>query len=94
METVSATTHGIEVTITPHYHEDLSKPSLHKYVHSYEVTITNHSGLDVQLLRRHWIISTPVGKMSGTYTFIRLDDDSTFEAEIPEFKLVADFKNN
>jgi len=130
METVSAITHGIEVSITPHYHEDLSKPSLQKYVHSYEVKITNHNGLDVQLLRRHWIItdsnrkvrhvkgdgvigeqptlehkmshrykswcplSTPVGKMSGTYTFVRIDDGSIFEAEIPEFKLVADFKNN
>jgi len=130
MNTVSATTHGIEVTIQPHYHEDMSKPSLNKYVHSYHVKITNHVNLDVQLVRRHWIItdangkvrhvkgegvigqqptleqgqshnykswcplSTPVGKMSGSYTMRRMVDDSEFEIEIPEFRLVASFKYN
>ena len=130
MSRVSATTQDIEVSIVPHYHNDMSKPSLNKYVHSYLVTITNHGGLDVQLLSRHWIItdsnskvrhvkgegvigqqpilepgqshnykswcpmSTPVGKMSGTYTLIRLVDNSAFEVVIPEFKLIADFKNN
>jgi len=130
MNPVSATTLGIEVTVIPHYHKDMSKPSLNKYVHSYQVKISNYSGIEVQLLRRHWIItdangkvrnvkgdgvigqqptlahdhshrykswcplSTPVGKMSGTYTMIRLDNDSEFDVKIPEFRLIADFKNN
>ena len=130
MNTVSVTTNGIEVAVTPQYHGDMSKPSLNKYIHSYQVKITNLSGLDVQLLSRHWIItdanskvrnvkgdgviglqpileteqyhkykswcplSTPVGKMSGTFTMMRMADNSLFEAEIPAFKLIADFKNN
>ncbi len=130
MNTVSATTNGIEVSVTPRYHEDMSKPSINKYVHSYQVKITNLSRLDVQLIKRHWIItdanskvrnvkgdgviglqpilepqhsheykswcplSTPVGKMSGSYTMMRTIDNSFFEIKIPEFKLIADFKNN
>lgn len=130
MNHFSATTEDIEVIVIPHYHAEMSKPSLNKYVHSYEVTIKNHGSFDVQLISRHWIItdannkirhvkgagvigqqpnlepnqshrykswcpmSTPVGKMGGTYTMIRLIDNSAFEVEIPEFKLIADFKNN
>ncbi len=130
MNPVSANTLGIEVSVAPHYHMDMSKPSLNKYVHSYLVKITNYSGHEVQLLRRHWIItdangkvrnvrgegviglqptlshehshnykswcplSTPVGKMSGTYTMIRLDNNTEFDVEIPEFRLIANFKNN
>jgi len=130
MNPVSATTHGIKVTVLPHYHEEMSKPSLNKFVHSYQVRITNHSGLDVQLMSRNWLItdanskvrnvigdgvigqqpilepeqshhykswcpmSTPVGKMSGSYTMVIMVDNSVFEVEIPEFRLIADFKNN
>ncbi|MEM9545911.1 MAG: Co2+/Mg2+ efflux protein ApaG [Bacteroidota bacterium] len=130
MEPVSATTHGVKVTVQSKYHEDQSRPSLNKYIHSYDITITNYSGLDIQLISRHWIItdsngkirelkgdgvvglqpilepeeshsytsrcpfSTPVGKMSGSYIMIRKADNSVFEVEIPEFKLIADFKMN
>ena len=130
MSRVSAITQGIEVSVIPHYHNEMSKPSLNKYVHSYLVSITNHSDLEVQLLSRHWVItdanskirhvtgegvigqqpilepgqshnykswcpmSTPVGKMSGTYTLIRSVDNSAFGVIIPEFKLIADFKKN
>ena len=130
METVTATTHGVQVTVTSKYHEEHSKPSMGKFVHSYDVTITNFSGLDIQLISRHWIIndangkvrevkgdgviglqpnlapeeshaytswcplSTPVGKMGGSYVMIRKADNSIFEVTIPEFKLVANFKMN
>ena len=130
MNPVSATTQGIEVTVLPQYHEEMSKPSLNKYVHSYKIRITNKSGLEVQLISRHWIItdsnskirnvegqgvigqqpilspddshhykswcplSTPEGKMSGTFTMIRTIDNSAFLVEIPEFRLIANFKNN
>ena len=130
MQPVTATTHGIQVTVISKYHEEHSKPSSNKYVHSYDVTITNFSGLDVQLISRHWIIkdangkirevkgdgviglqpilapeeshsytswcplSTPVGKMGGSYVMIRKADNSIFEVTIPEFKLIADFKMN
>ena len=130
MNPVSAITHGIKVTVLPQYHEEMSKPSLNKFVHSYQVRITNNSGIDVQLMSRHWVItdanskvrnvkgegvigqqpflepeqshhykswcpmSTPVGKMSGSFTMVRMADNSVFEVEIPEFRLIADFKNN
>ncbi|MDF1696604.1 MAG: Co2+/Mg2+ efflux protein ApaG [Saprospiraceae bacterium] len=130
MKAVSAITQGVQVTVISTYHEEHSKPSLNKYVHSYNVTITNLSGLEIQLISRHWIIkdangkirevkgdgviglqpilmpeeshqytswcplSTPVGKMGGTYAMIRRADNSVFNVTIPEFKLIADFKMN
>ena len=39
-------------------------------------------------------LSFPAGKMSGHYVMINLDTDELFEAEIPEFKLIASFKEN
>lgn len=39
-------------------------------------------------------LDTEIGKMSGTYLMTRLDDQSLFEASIPEFKMVAPFKLN
>jgi len=130
MQPVTAKTHGVQVTVIPKYHEDNSKPSLNKYVHSYDITITNLTGLEIQLISRHWIItdangkvrevkgdgvlglqpilapeeshsytswcplSTPVGKMGGSYIMMRKADNSIFEVTIPEFKLIADFKMN
>ena len=127
---VTATTHGVRVTVTSKYHPEQSRPSQNKYVHSYDVTISNFSGLEIQLISRHWIIndahgkvrevkgdgvigqqpvllpeeshsytswcplSTPVGKMGGSYIMIRKADNSIFEVTIPEFKLIADFKYN
>jgi ApaG protein len=39
-------------------------------------------------------LHSPIGKMYGTYTFINLNEKKTFEATIPEFLLVSDFKLN
>ena len=39
-------------------------------------------------------LDTGLGKMAGTYLLVRLDDDSTFEASIPEFRMVAPFVLN
>ncbi len=36
-------------------------------------------------------INSSLGKMSGTYTFERIADGTTFEVEIPEFLLNSDF---
>ena len=63
MEPVTATTHGVQVTVTSQYHEEHSKPSMNKYIHSYDVTITNFSGLDIQLISRHWIIKDANSKV-------------------------------
>lgn len=127
---VSAITEGIKITVTSHFHPELSNPGKEKYVHSYFVNIENQSTIEVQLMTRHWIIyesdsrirevkgpgviglqpslsagqshsykswcplGTPIGKMRGTYQFQRKLDNSHFNAEIPEFKLIASFKNN
>lgn len=39
-------------------------------------------------------LHTEIGKMRGTYLMTRQDDDSLFEVEIPEFKMVAPSKLN
>ena len=39
-------------------------------------------------------ISTPIGKMWGTFNMVRSVDGSEFSVEIPEFRLIADFKLN
>ncbi len=33
-------------------------------------------------------VGTEIGRMSGTYTMIKLEDDTQFQAEVPEFLLV------
>ena len=129
-EIPTCTTHGIKVSVRSRYHDDVSKPSLGRYIHSYEVSIENLSKYEVQLISRHWIImdadastrevtgdgvvgeqpyispgathqytswcplETPMGKMSGTYTMIRTDTGSSFEVDIPTFKLIASFTRN
>lgn len=39
-------------------------------------------------------LNTPLGKMYGYYTFKRMLDEEQIEVKIPEFKLMAPFKNN
>lgn len=39
-------------------------------------------------------LTSDIGSMRGTYTFLRLSDDSNFDAEIPEFNLCAPWKSN
>jgi len=39
-------------------------------------------------------LHSPIGKMSGSYTFINLTARSTFKVKIPEFLLISDFKLN
>lgn len=39
-------------------------------------------------------ISSPIGKMFGSYIFERLSDGSTFEVSIPEFQLIVPYVLN
>jgi ApaG protein len=39
-------------------------------------------------------LKTEIGKMSGTYTLLRLFDYKTFEAKIPEFTMLLEAKLN
>ncbi len=54
METL--TTQGIKIIVEPFYLPKESLPVQQKYVHAYRISIENHSGSTVQLLRRHWYI--------------------------------------
>ena len=48
---------GIQITPRPFYLAEQSDPDDAQYAFGYEITITNHSGNDVQLMDRHWLIS-------------------------------------
>lgn len=39
-------------------------------------------------------LDTPLGKMRGTYTMLNMQNQSTFEATIPAFKLISPFLLN
>ncbi len=53
---ITCTTNGIEVGVQTRYEADHSDPRSNKYIHSYRISITNHTDYTVQLLKRHWII--------------------------------------
>lgn len=39
-------------------------------------------------------LTTPVGKMEGTFTMMDVESGATFKVEVPPFKLIADFVGN
>jgi ApaG protein len=57
----SAVTHGIQVTVEPHFLEEQSDPGRSRYVWAYQVDIANGGAATVQLLSRHWIITDANG---------------------------------
>jgi ApaG protein len=59
METL--TTQGITVKVETFYEEEHSRPREQKYIFAYRITIENHSGETVQLLRRYWQIQDSSG---------------------------------
>jgi ApaG protein len=60
--TAVATTEGITVRVQPRYAGDQSDPENGHWVWHYHVRIENGSGLQVQLLDRHWIITDGQGE--------------------------------
>lgn len=50
-------TSGIEVQVETFYQHGYSKPVHNEFVHAYRITIFNHNGFPVQLMRRRWIIT-------------------------------------
>jgi ApaG protein len=57
------TTHGIEVTVTPHYLEDRSSPAKGVYFWAYTIEIINRGSEKVQLRTRHWRITDARGRL-------------------------------
>lgn len=58
-----ATSNGIRVTVRPVYLDGQSDVLARRFVFGYYVRIDNESLDDVQLLRRHWIISDSSGRI-------------------------------
>jgi ApaG protein len=56
-----AITNGIQITVHPEYLESESEPAVHFWLYVYRVKIENTSKNQVQLLRRHWIITNGLG---------------------------------
>lgn len=50
------------VRVVTHYVESQSQPDENRYVFSYTITIENNSAEEVQLMRRHWLITDANGK--------------------------------
>jgi ApaG protein len=57
-----AITRGIRVKSKVTYLEEDSCPEEKLYVFAYNITISNHSDVTVQLLTRHWIITDADGQ--------------------------------
>jgi ApaG protein len=56
------TTNGIEVSVTPIYLEDESRPDENHFFWAYRITIANHSTSAVKLLARYWQIIDGTGR--------------------------------
>jgi ApaG protein len=62
MQTYTATTEAITVTVRPIYLDGQSDPIARKFVFAYFVRIENEGREPVQLLRRHWFIHESSGE--------------------------------
>lgn len=47
----------IQVGISTQYLKAQSQPAAERFVYSYNITITNHTVAQVQLVSRHWVIT-------------------------------------
>jgi ApaG protein len=61
------TTHGIEVSVTPIYLEDESRPEENHFFWAYRITIANHSANPVKLLARYWRIVDGTGRVEEVH---------------------------
>ncbi|MEM8758260.1 MAG: Co2+/Mg2+ efflux protein ApaG [Planctomycetota bacterium] len=52
----AAETRGVLVEVEPAYQASHSAPSLCRYIFSYRIKITNHSGAPIRVMRRAWTI--------------------------------------
>ena len=56
LQMVSKISEGVEVSVEVFYQNDYSNPMNQDYMFAYRVTVENHNGFAVKLLRRHWFI--------------------------------------
>ncbi len=65
MQTATALTQNIKVSVQTHYQAFYSNPSAAYYVFSYKIKIENQGDKTVQLLRRQWFIHDAEGGVRG-----------------------------
>jgi ApaG protein len=58
-----ATTHGIEIQVTPRFMSERSSPENGYYFWAYTIEITNRGSATVQLKTRHWKITDANGRL-------------------------------
>ena len=56
LQMVSKISEGVEVSVEVFYQNDYSNPMNQDYMFAYRVSVENHNGFAVKLLRRHWFI--------------------------------------
>jgi ApaG protein len=61
------TTNGIEVSVTPIYLEEESRPDESHFFWAYRITIANHSSNPVKLLARYWRIVDGIGRVEEVH---------------------------
>ena len=61
------TTNGIEVSVTPIYLEDESRPEESHFFWAYRITIANNSANAVKLLARYWRIVDGTGRVEEVH---------------------------
>jgi ApaG protein len=61
------TTNGIEVSVTPIYLVDESRPEENHFFWAYRITIANHSASAVKLLARYWRIVDGAGRIEEVH---------------------------
>jgi ApaG protein len=55
--------HRVEVNAESFYLPEHSAPDEGRYAFGYNITITNHGDVAVQLLERHWLITDGLGRV-------------------------------
>ncbi|HLT48133.1 MAG TPA: Co2+/Mg2+ efflux protein ApaG, partial [Rubricoccaceae bacterium] len=63
MVSYDATTEQVTVTVRPVYLDDQSDVLARRFVFAYFIEIANGSPFEVQLLRRHWVITDADGQV-------------------------------
>ena len=63
LESSTALTDGIRITVRSAYVADQSMPLAHRYVFAYTVRIANEGPEPAKLVTRHWIITDGAGKV-------------------------------
>ncbi len=65
MVTYDATTETVRITVRPAYLDGKSDAVEGRFVFAYFVRIENHGAAEVQLLRRHWVITDARGHVEN-----------------------------